>query len=61
MKRTAQNADLETAQAEKALREFLEQQKSEWKEVYSQLIRLEYERREQESEEFQVAMLLFEM
>lgn len=60
-KRTIQDADLDTAKAEKALRDFLKQQEAEWKEVYSQLIRLEYERREQEYEDAQIAMLLFEM
>lgn len=60
-KRTVQNKDVEAAQAEKALRERLLSQHQEWKEMYAQLIRLEYERREQEYEDAQIAMLLFEM
>lgn len=60
------NTDWETphvaqAAAERSLREFLNRQKQEWKELYAQLIRLEYERREQEFEDFQIAMLLFDM
>ena len=47
--------------AERALREFLREQKQAWKNEYAQLIRLEYERREQEFEDFQIAMLLFDM
>ena len=60
-KRTVQNLDLETAQAEKELREFLNQRMQDWKDEYAQLIRLEYERREQEYEDAQIAMLLFDM
>lgn len=60
-KRTAQNKDVETAQANKALREFLEGREQFWKDEYAQLIRLEYERREQEYEDAQIAMMLFEM
>ena len=60
-KRTVQNKDVEEAQAEKALRERLVFQNQVWKELYAQLIRLEYERREQEYEDAQIAMLLFEM
>ena len=60
-KRTVQNKDVETAQAEQALRERLLSQQLAWKEMYAQLIRLEYERREQEYEDAQIAMLLFEM
>lgn len=60
-KRTVQNKDVEAAQAEKALRERLLSQHQAWKEMYAQLIRLEYERREQEYEDAQIAMLLFEM
>ncbi len=60
-KRTVQNKDVEAAQAEKVLRERLASQHQAWKEMYAQLIRLEYERREQEYEDAQIAMLLFEM
>jgi len=60
-KRTIRNVDLETAQAERALREFLSKQKQEWKELYAQLIRLEYERREHEYEDAQIALMLFDM
>lgn len=59
--RTIQNKDVEAAQAEKALRERLLSQQLAWKEMYAQLIRLEYERREQEYEDAQIAMLLFDM
>lgn len=60
-KRTVQNKDVEAAQAEKALRERLASQHQAWKEMYAQLILLEYERREQEYEDAQIAMLLFDM
>jgi hypothetical protein len=60
-KRTVQNKDVEAAQAEKALRERLASQHQAWKEMYAQLIRLEYERREQEYEDAQIAMLLFDL
>lgn len=60
-KRTVQNKDVEAAQAEKALRERLASQHQVWKEMYAQLILLEYERREQEYEDAQIAMLLFDM
>ena len=60
-KREVQNKDLETAQAEKELRKFLKSQEQQWKKEYAQLILLEYERREQEYEDAQIAMMLFEM
>jgi len=60
-KRTVQDRDLETERAEKEFRLYLEGQQAEWKEMYSQLIRLEYERREQEYEDAQIAMLLFDL
>ena len=60
-KRTVQNKDVEAEQAEKALREKLASQHQAWKEMYAQLIRLEYERREQEYEDAQIAMLLFDL
>ena len=60
-KRTVQNKDVEAAQAEKALREMLASQNQAWKEMYAQLILLEYERREQEYEDAQIAMLLFDL
>lgn len=60
-KRTVQNKDVEAAQAEKALRERLASQHQAWKEMYAQLILLEYERREQEYEDAQIAMLLFDL
>lgn len=60
-KRTVQNKDVEAAQAEKALRERLASKHQAWKEMYAQLIRLEYERREQEYEDAQIAMLLFDL
>lgn len=60
-KRTVQNRDLETAKAEKALREYLESREQYWKSEYAQLIQLEYERREQEYEDAQITMMLFEL
>jgi len=60
-KRTVQSKDVEAAQAENALRARLLSQQLAWKEMYAQLIRLEYERQEQEYEDSQIAMLLFEM
>ena len=60
-KRTVQNKDVEAAQAEKSLRERLASQHQAWKEMYAQLILLEYERREQEYEDAQIAMLLFDL
>jgi hypothetical protein len=60
-KRTVQNKDIEAAQAEMALRERLASQNQAWKEMYAQLILLEYERREQEYEDAQIAMLLFDL
>jgi carbonic anhydrase/acetyltransferase-like protein (isoleucine patch superfamily) len=59
--RTVQDKDLETAKAEKALRTYLKAQEQRWKKEYAQLILLEYERREQEYEDAQIAMMLFEM
>jgi hypothetical protein len=60
-KRTVQNKDLETTQAEKELRKFLKSQEQRWKKEYTQLILLEYERINQEIEDAQIAMMLFEM
>jgi hypothetical protein len=60
-KRTVQNKVDETKQAEKEFRAYLKSQEMKWRKEYAQLIRLEYERREQEYEDAQIAMLLFEM
>jgi hypothetical protein len=60
-KREIPNKDLETAKAEKELRKFLKSQEQRWKQEYAQLILLEYERREQEIEDAQIAIMLFEM
>lgn len=60
-KRTVADKELETAKAEKALKKYLKSQEQRWKKEYAQLIQLEYERREQEYEDAQIAMLLFEM
>jgi len=49
------------ARAEQTLRSRLAAQQQAWKQIYLELIQLEYERREQEFEDFQIAMLLFEM
>lgn len=43
------------------LREFLDQKKQEWKELYIDLIRIEYWKLEREYEDAQIALLLFEM
>lgn len=51
----------DTASAEKALRNLLRQQQSEWKDLYAQLIRLEYERRWQDEDDKQILLLLMEM
>ena len=59
--RTIQNAEIDTAKAEKELRAWLEAMQRQWASEYAQLIALEYERREQEYEDAQIAMLLFDM
>jgi len=51
----------EIARAEKELRAFIRSQEKRWKKEYAQLIMLEYERREQEYEDAQIAMLLFDL
>ncbi len=60
-KRKVRDKDVETEQAAQALRARLAAQQQAWKQTYLELIRLEYERREQEYEDAQIAMLLFEM
>lgn len=60
-KRTVQDKGLDTAKAEKELKKYLKSQEQKWKNEYAQLILLEYERREQEFEDAQIAMMLFEM
>lgn len=60
-KRTVQDKDLETAKAEKELRKYIKAQEQRWKKEYAQLIILEYERREQELEDAQIAIMLFDM
>lgn len=59
--RTIPNKEHDTALAEKQFRDFLRSQKKRWAADYAQLIMLEYERREQESDDMQIAMLLFDM
>lgn len=49
------------ARAEQALRARLAAQQQVWKQTYLELIRLEYERREQEYEDAQIVMLLFDI
>lgn len=49
------------AEAEKTLRERLASRHQVWRGIYAQLIRLEYERVEQEYEDAQIALMLFEM
>ena len=52
---------VDTTAAAKELRAFLKSQEVRWKQEYIQLIKLEYERRAQEYEDAQIAMMLFEM
>lgn len=59
--RTVQNADIDTAMAEKEFRQALKAMSKEWEQRYAQLIMLEYERREQEYQDAQIALMLFEM
>ena len=47
--------------AEREFREFIKNRKMEWTELYSQLIRLEYDRLEQEYNDAQIVLMLFEM
>lgn len=59
--RTVQNAEIDTALAEKEFRLALQAMSKEWEQRYAQLILLEYERREQEYQDAQIALMLFEM
>lgn len=60
-KRTVPNKQVDEWKAEQEFRKWLEAQKIEWMNEYSALIRMEYEKREQEYQDAQIAMLLFEM
>ena len=60
-KRTVPNPQVDEWKAEQEFRKWLEAQKIEWMNEYSALIRMEYEKREQEYEDAQIAMLLFDM
>lgn len=55
--REIRNPEIDLAKAEKALRERLKAEKQK----YQELIALEYARLEQENEDAQIAMLLFEL
>ena len=59
--RKVQNAEIDTAMAEKEFRQALKAMSKEWEQRYEQLIRLEYERLEQEYQDAQIALMLFEM
>jgi hypothetical protein len=60
-KRIVQNPQVDEWKAEQEFRKWIETQKIEWMNEFSALIRMEYERIEQEYEDAQIAMLLFEM
>ncbi len=60
-KRTVPNPQVDEWKAEQEFRKWLEDQKIQWMNEYSALIRMEYEKREQEYEDAQIAMLLFDM
>lgn len=51
----------EVRQATNELKAFLRQQDFIWMDVYATIIKLEYERQEQEYQDAQIVMLLFEM
>ena len=59
--REIRNPEIDLAKAEKTLRERLKAEKRRWMKKYQELIALEYARLEQENEDAQIAMLLFEM
>ena len=61
VQRSIQNAEIDTAKAEREFRLMLEGMQKQWADQYAQLIWLEYDRREQEMEDAAIAMLLFEM
>lgn len=60
-KRTVRTEQDQSEIARKELMDFLDSRKMEWIAGYENLIRLEYARQEQEYEDAQIAMLLFEM
>jgi hypothetical protein len=59
--RTAPNPEIDLARAEKAAREAVSALKQQWTNEYIQLLSIEYARIEQENEDAQIAMLLFDM
>ena len=59
--REIRNPEIDLAKAEKALRDRLKAGKRRWMKKYQELIALEYARLEQENEDAQIAMLLFEL
>lgn len=61
VRRSIQDVEIDTAKAERELRLLLVGMQKQWANQYAQLIRLEYERREQEMEDAAIAILLFEM
>ncbi len=55
------NPQVDAWKIEREFRKWLEQQKQQWKQEYAALIAYEYAKREQEIEDAQIAMLLFEI
>ncbi len=55
------NPQVDAWKIEREFRKWLEQQKQQWKQEYAELIAYEYAKREQEIEDAQIVMLLFEM
>jgi hypothetical protein len=60
-KRTVKDESLDIAIAEKQMREMLKEENKRWLKAYLQVLMVEYYRQEQENEDAQIAMLLFEM
>lgn len=59
--RALPNPQVDSWKIEREFRKWLDQQKQQWKQEYAALIAYEYAKREQEIEEAQIAMLLFDM
>jgi hypothetical protein len=60
-KRTVKDESLDIAIAEKQMREMLKEDNKRWLKAYIQVLMVEYHRQEQENEDAQIAMLLFEL
>ena len=59
--RALPNPQVDAWKIEREFRKWLEQQKQQWKQEYAALIAYEYAKREQEIEDAQIAMLLFDL